>query len=64
MFNMFDIIYLLTGGGPVGETRIIPILAYQQAFQEQDIGLASATATAGLIVLTIMMSFYLRRSRK
>jgi len=64
MFNMFDIIYLLTGGGPVGTTRTIPILAYQQAFQEQDIGLASATATAGLIVLTVLMSFYMRRTKK
>ena len=47
MFNMFDIIWLLTGGGPVGKTEILPIMAYLQAFQEYDVGLGSATRRSG-----------------
>ena len=64
MFNMFDIIWLLTGGGPVGQTRIVPIMAYQQAFQEYDIALGSTTATAGLMFLVITMGYYFMKGRK
>ena len=65
MFNMFDVIWLLTGGGPVGKTEILPILAYLQAFQGYSVGLGSATATAGLVVLVILLSlFYRMRGRK
>ena len=64
MFNMFDIIWLLTGGGPIGLTQHLPILAYLQAFQEHDIGLGSATATAGLVILVIVMSLYFKSGRK
>lgn len=64
MFNMFDIIWLLTGGGPIGKTTILPVYSYLQAFQEYEIGLGSATATAGLVVLVILMSFYFRVRRK
>jgi len=64
MFNMFDVIWLLTGGGPVGKTQILPILAYLQAFQEYDIGLGSATAVLGLIVLMVFIGLYLRVEKK
>lgn len=55
MFNSFDIIWLLTGGGPVGRTQHLPILSYLQAFKEYEIGLGSATSTAGLLVLAVAM---------
>jgi multiple sugar transport system permease protein len=64
MFNMFDIIWLLTGGGPIGKTQILPVYSYLQAFQEFEIGLGSATATAGLIFLVVIMSFYFRMGKK
>ena len=64
MFNMFDIIWLLTGGGPIGLTQHLPVLAYLQAFQGYDIGLGSATATAGLVILVILMSIYFKSGKK
>jgi multiple sugar transport system permease protein len=64
MFNMFDVIWLLTGGGPVGKTQILPILAYLQALQEFDIGLGSATATVGLAVLVVFISIYFKFGKK
>lgn len=64
MFNMFDIIWLLTGGGPISLTQHLPILAYLQAFQGYDIGLGSATATAGLVILVIVMSIYFKSGKK
>ena len=64
MFNMFDVIWLLTGGGPVGKTQSLPILAYLQAFQEYDVGLGSATAVLGLVVLVVFIGLYLRVEKK
>lgn len=64
MFNNFNVIWLLTGGGPAGMTQHLPILSYLQAFQEFDIGLGSATSIAGLLVLLVPMLIYLRASKK
>lgn len=64
MFNNFNVIWLLTGGGPAGMTQHLPILSYLQAFQEFDIGLGSATSIAGLLVLLVPMLIYLRSSKK
>jgi multiple sugar transport system permease protein len=38
MFNKFDIIWLLTRGGPLGATEHLPILAYRKAFSLFDVG--------------------------
>ena len=64
MFNNFNVIWLLTGGGPAGMTQHLPILSYLQAFQEFDIGLGSATSIAGLLVLLVPMLIYSRSSKK
>ena len=44
-FNDFGIIYLLTGGGPGGATRVYTILAYEYAA-------ACATARAMAVAMT------------
>ena len=36
MFNKFDVIWLLTKGGPLNETETLPTLAYRKAFLEFD----------------------------
>ncbi len=64
MFNNFNVIWLLTGGGPAGTTQHLPILSYLQAFQEFDIGLGSATSVTGLLVLVLPMLIYLRSGKK
>lgn len=64
MFNMFDIIWLMTGGGPIGKTQILPVYSFLQAFQEYEIGLGSATATTGLVILVILMGFYFKVGKK
>lgn len=64
MFNNFNVIWLLTGGGPAGMTQHLPILSYLQAFQEFDIGLGSATSIVGLLVLLVPMLIYVRSARK
>jgi multiple sugar transport system permease protein len=41
-FLVFDQIYILTGGGPVGSTEVLGLLLYREAFDYFDLGGASA----------------------
>lgn len=60
----FDTIYALTGGGPVRATSTLSIEVYRRAFDQWDIGMASAVGL--LWVATIMPAayFYLRQLLK
>ena len=60
MFNKFDIIWLLTKGGPLGATEHLPILTYQKVFQTYDIGGGTAVATISFLFLVIVVSIYLK----
>lgn len=51
MFNKFDIIFVLTGGGPLGSTRTVPIHAYQVAFNQFRLGRAAAISTLLFVML-------------
>jgi multiple sugar transport system permease protein len=62
-FKEFDLIYLLTGGGPVDATQTLPLLVYQDAFALNDMGRASSVAVLMLIVLLVFMALYGRARR-
>jgi multiple sugar transport system permease protein len=50
-FNVFDIIWLLTSGGPAGGTRTLPVLIYETAFRSYRISEAAAIAVLATILL-------------
>jgi ABC-type sugar transport system permease subunit len=58
-FQAFDIVYLLTGGGPADATEILPTLIYQKAFWASDIGYAAAIGMLTLVCLVILSVAYL-----
>jgi multiple sugar transport system permease protein len=58
MFNKFDIVWLLTNGGPLTATEHLPILAYQKTFRMFDIGGGAAVATSIFIFLTLLIWIY------
>lgn len=60
MFNKFDVIWLTTGGGPLGATEHLPVLSYRQAFALYDIGSGAAVATLSFVVLMIAVTLYFR----
>lgn len=60
MFNNFNIIWLMTQGGPVQKTLHIPVLSYTEAFSRFNIARGSATAVAGLSLLLIFIILYFR----
>jgi len=60
MFNKFDVIWLLTKGGPLNETETLPTLAYRKAFLEFDLGGGAAVATVSFLMLACIILIYLR----
>jgi len=72
-FNNFNVIYMLTGGGPrdmdasipVGETDILISLVYKVAFtgQDRDYGLASAFSIIIFVIVAVISVISFRRTR-
>jgi multiple sugar transport system permease protein len=59
-FRLFDLVYILTGGGDGGTTETISFQVYKIAFFGFDTGRASAYGVLIVIVVTIAAQLYLR----
>ncbi|WP_188052380.1 carbohydrate ABC transporter permease [Aureimonas fodinaquatilis] len=59
----FDIIAVMTGGGPIGGTEVLPVLIYNTAFTQNDFGRASAIGILLLGIILIFSIFYLRMTK-
>lgn len=63
-FNGFETIFLLTGGGPGGATKVYSIIAYETAMRGLRFGPGAAAAFSlapVLIVFILLLSRYMRR---
>ncbi len=60
----FDIIKLLTGGGPLDSTETLPILTYNTVFASFHLGRGSAIAVLMFILLLAASAGYLRLYRR
>jgi multiple sugar transport system permease protein len=58
-FQAFDIVYLLTGGGPADATKILPTYVYDKAFWGLEMGYAAAVALLMMVGLLIISIAYL-----
>jgi ABC-type sugar transport system permease subunit len=63
-FNWFDLIWLLTGGGPGRATEVMPIIAYRTAFVEFQFGRASAVSDIMLMISLVLVLIYFRYKSK
>jgi multiple sugar transport system permease protein len=63
-FNTFDVIYLLTGGGPGGSTRPYVVFAYEKAIQGLQFGPGAAVALMMVPVLGVFIFFLARYMRQ
>jgi multiple sugar transport system permease protein len=50
-FAVFDLVYVMTGGGPGGTTETVSVYAYQTMMRYLDFSYAATLATAAVIVL-------------
>jgi multiple sugar transport system permease protein len=62
--NFFDLILILTNGGPANASLTIPLDAYQTAYRGMNFGLGAALAVAQAAVLAILVVLYMRQIRK
>ena len=63
-FKVFDIIYVMTGGGPASGTQTVTFLTYLKAFSDQRYGYGSAMAYLIVIVILALSTIYLRLLRQ
>jgi alpha-glucoside transport system permease protein len=61
VIKIFDIVIVLTGGGPAGSTDVLATRMYGEAFQNNAPGYASAIAVVLLIAVIPVMALNIRR---
>lgn len=59
-FQVFDLVYVLTFGGPLGSTQVLVFYLYEHAFKFFDMGYASAVAYVLFAVLFVVTMFQIR----
>jgi multiple sugar transport system permease protein len=63
-FKLFDIIYLVTGGGPGNVTETISFYTYLQGFKFFSLGYTAAMAFLQLIVITVIAQFFVNFQKR
>jgi len=58
--KVFDIIYVMTRGGPANKTRSASIFVYQEAFTNSRMGSGAAYAIIMVCMIMILIAFYLK----
>ncbi len=61
-FRAFDLVFLMTGGGPMNSSEILSTFIYNQAFRRIDFGYASASSIIMLTVMILIAIPYLKIS--
>ncbi len=59
-FNSFALVFVLTAGGPGGQTMLPMLFAYNEAFRYGNFGRAAAMGNVMVIVIAFFLFFYLR----
>lgn len=59
-FNVFDIIFLLTGGGPASATTTMPLLIYDTAFRGYRLSQAAAMSVVTGVILLVLALIFIR----
>ncbi|WP_321446519.1 sugar ABC transporter permease [uncultured Cohaesibacter sp.] len=62
-FKVFDIIWIMTRGGPANSTRTLSILVYQEAFAFQRAGSGASLALIITLAITVLAVIYIRIMR-
>jgi multiple sugar transport system permease protein len=62
-FKVFELIFVMTGGGPVDATTVLPIHTYKLTFSFFRFGEGAAAATILLLGLLLVAIGYFRLSR-
>ncbi len=59
-FKVFDLVYLLTKGGPGNATQIVSTYIYQKAFSEAQVGYGASIAVVLTVFLVVLSAGYIK----
>jgi multiple sugar transport system permease protein len=59
-FKAFDVIYMVTRGGPGNATEVLSYRIYMKAFFQNQLGYAAALSVVAIILATLMMRYFIR----
>jgi multiple sugar transport system permease protein len=62
-FKVFDIIWVMTGGGPLDSTKSLSILVYQEAFSFRHAGYGASLAMLSVAITMLLIGAYGRATR-
>jgi multiple sugar transport system permease protein len=60
ILKLFDVVYIMTKGGPGSATELISLFVQRIGFRAFDQGVASAQAIVLLIIATLLSRFYIK----
>lgn len=63
-FRIFDVIYLLTSGGPARVTETVSIYIYRYGFQSFNLGVAAASSFIMLLIMLVIAGMLTRAIRQ
>jgi ABC-type sugar transport system permease subunit len=63
-FKVFDIIYVMTGGGPASGTQTVTFFTYLQAFSAQRFSVGASLAYLTVLAILVLALIYLRLLRQ
>jgi alpha-glucoside transport system permease protein len=63
VIKVFDIIYVMTGGGPGASSEVIAFTMYDETFQNGEAGYGAAVAVVMLLLIIPIIVFNIRRFR-
>ncbi|MBP2234190.1 multiple sugar transport system permease protein [Sinorhizobium kostiense] len=61
--RLFDLVFILTGGGPADRTKVLSLYIYQVAYRFADPGYAAAISLFVLFVTLILSTWFMKRMR-
>jgi multiple sugar transport system permease protein len=63
-FKVFDLIYIMTGGGPVDATSVMPIYIYEQTFEFFNFSIGAASSVMLMVGMLLVAGLYIVLSRR
>lgn len=58
-FRTFEVVWIMTQGGPLGSTDLLSIYLFRNGFRYYDFGVAAATALVMVVTTALLASYYL-----
>jgi multiple sugar transport system permease protein len=61
--RLFDLVFILTGGGPADRTKVLSLYIYQVAYRFVDPGYAAAISLFVLFVTVALSTWFIKRMK-